>query len=351
MTSATAALKLYTGEPTTLTPREQKRLWTLRQAFAEITEPLLIRRGRATGSIAKYHKAIWYWEQATSDPAISLVTGETLDDFVEQLPRDFKLLHQSANQQLLYVEAILRSCGPRVGRRGGAGILDDVPCGERLPEQAPSRRRRRIPEELLAAMYLDGARGMTVPAHPRVPAPAFWRTFLVTGANIGPRRCELWRLPMTADVRQPECPDEEIEATSPHGWFQFETPKVRGRKAHRPLIVPLPPVVRLHLDHLRTLDPRRQRIFPAPSEHPSCWRKWFIRLQTHAGITEPFTFQDLRKTCSMRYRQHAGREVAKFILGQQPRGVNALWYDDLTQDAVTAALTLPQPEAFTLGLP
>lgn len=356
------ALKLFTGADTPQTPREHRRHWTLREACEEITEPLLRRRGRAAGSVAKYWKAIWYWEafhrvlagQAADgtdrcDPGIGEISAEQLDSFAEALvAKPFGLrTNTAANQQLMYVESVLRSCGPRVGRKGGAGIIEEVPFGERLPAQAPSRQRRRITDELLADIY-DACRFAQFPQHPRLPAPAVWRALFVTGVVQGPRRCELAELATSADVRTPECPDESIDVTSPHGWLQFHTPKTRRVKGGKPLCLPVAPCVRVHLDALRELDPRRSRLFPI-GDTPSTWRKWFRRIQERAGIREPYTFQELRKTCSIRYRRHAGREVAKFMLGQQPRGVNERWYDDLTEDAIKAVLTLPQPEPFLIS--
>lgn len=356
---ASVALKLYTGADQPQTPKERRKLWTVREAFDEITEPLLERRGRADGSIAKYRKAVWYWEAVCRlqagfkadgtervDPAISAIDSERLDEFpLELLGHDFGITtHTAANQQQMYVESILRTCGPRVGRKGGAGILDEVPFGQRLVAQAPSRHRRRCPDDELCAIY-DACRFAKFPEHPRLPAPEIWRALLVTGAMEGPRRCELGELSMSADVRSAECPDETIEATSPHGWLQFHTPKTRRVKNGRPLCIPIAPCVRTHLDYLRDLEPRRGRLFPI-GDTPSTWRKWLRRIQEKAGIKEPFTFQELRKTCSIRFRRHAGREVAKYMLGQQPRGVNERWYDDLAEDAVQAVLTVAPPAAF-----
>lgn len=356
------ALKVFNGDEleTPRTPREEKQQWTLRQAMNEVTIPLLKRQGRSGGSIAKYEKAVWHWEShwrvengfdmesdARCDPAISAIDTEQLDEFPAALianERSGIRTHAAANQQLMYVEAVLRSCGPRLGRKGGCGILDQVPFGLRLTDEAPTRKRRRIPEDALCAIY-DACRFAKFPAHPRLPAPALWRTFLVTFANIGPRRCEGWLLPMHADCRLPECPDDTIEATSPAGWLQFHTPKTRRTKNGLPLSVPVAPIVRQHLDALREIDPRRGRIFPVGNT-PTTWRKWFKRIQERIGFDQPYTFQELRKTCSMRYRRHAGRDVAQYMLGHLPRGVNAKYYDDLAEDAVQAAQTIAQPEAF-----
>lgn len=356
------ALKLFNGQELDAprTPREEKQQWTLREAFNQVTKPLLVRRGRASGSITKYEKAIWHWEahwrlmnklpadaDIRFDPAIVEIEHEALDEFPVALldnERSGIRTHTAANQQLMYVESILRSCGPRVGRKGGCGILDAAPIGERLVDEAPSRVRRRIPDDVLCSIY-EACRFARFPVHPRLPAPAIWRTMLVAASNVGPRRCETWLLPMHSDFQQPECPDDSIEATSPSGWLQFHTPKTQRTKKGRALCVPVAPIVRQHLDALRDMDPRRGRIFPV-GQTPSTWRKWFVRIQEKIGIQQPYTFQELRKTCSMRYRRHAGRDIAQFMLGQVPRGVNAKYYDDLAEDAVQAVQTITQPEAF-----
>lgn len=345
------ALKIFTGSTHDAAPEDRTR-WTLRQAFEQVTLPRLKRRQRAPGSVEKYKRAVWYWEQATDDPAIGRITADDLDEFVELLAEPGRWALRTAtaaNQQLGYVEAILRSCGPRIGRNGGAGILTEVPAGERLPTEAPTKRRRLVPLEHLDAIY----RACRVATWPRVhglPAPLLWRVAFVLAYNVGPRRCELFKMPASADRPQAAYPGDadDIEATSPHGWLAFPTPKTARRKQQLPLVVPVNLTTRQHLDAIRT-GTRRLRLLPM-GDHASTWRRHSFRIQTAAGIGEPYTWQDLRKTASRAYRRTAGRDVAEFILGHKPRGTNATFYDDLTADAVAAVERLPQPAAFLEGV-
>lgn len=346
------SLRLFTGaDDSHLTTRERQQRYTLRQAFEEITRPRLLRRGRSAGTISKYRKACWYFEEVFSyNPPLCEITGEMLDSLpcvlLDPARRLAITTHTAANQQLMYVEAILRSCGPRMGRRGGAGILDDVPIGERLPAEAPTKRRRIIPEEAWNRLYLACGK-LQKPAmwNLSIPFPLASRAMLVLLYTCGPRRTEAMTMRTSAVIRSSFHPDDEVDIENLHGWIAYHTPKTRAKKNGLPLVVPMSECLRRHLD---AIDGVRTRLFPY-SDHPTTWRKWLKRINTHAGIDPPYTFQDMRKTANRGIRRIAGREVAKFVLGHQPRGVNAQFYDDLTEDAVEAVNARPQPEMFLKG--
>lgn len=322
------------------------QFWTLRQAFEEKKLPALKRLQRASGTIAKWHKAIWYWEHVTENPPISLITDDVLQSFLDSLLSPERQLairtHKAANQQLMYVQGILRGCRQELDYR--------VPAAIPLPHEAPTRIRRIVNTETLEAIYRHCSIAR-LSYDARIPAPLLMRAALVLFLTAGCRRCEGWLMPSASYVRQPEFPqvpeytDCELDAESPLGWLVFHTPKTKVRKGCRPLVIPVNSALKSHLDELDRLAPRRQRLLPL-GDHPSTWKKQFDRIQRAAGIEDPYCWQDLRKTASRLYRRVAGREVAKFILGQQPRGVNATYYDDLTQDGVEACEKIELPACF-----
>lgn len=345
-----AQLRLFTGE-LAITGRESRQRYTLREAFERVTLPVLQRRRRSASTIAKYVKAVWYWELAyPHDPPICEITADLLDELPGTLLEPGRRLgittNTAANQQQMYAEAILRSCGPRNGRRGGAGILDQFPVGERLPVQAPTKRRRFIDDEDWNRLYLACGK-LTTPRDWTISIPFALasRVMLVLLYNCGPRRNEAMSLPTSSVIRTIEHPDDEIDVRSPHGWLSYHTPKTRSRKGGLPLTIPICETLRRHLD---AIDGSRSRLFPHGS-HPSTWRSWLRRLEMLAKTESHCTFQDMRKTANRGIRRVGGREVSMFVLGHQPRGVNATWYDDLTEDAVAAVNRRLQPELFERG--
>lgn len=340
-----SALKLFTGPDDQQDRRRSTdpNSWTIRQAFEEIKLPELKRQKRSDGSIAKWNKAVWYWEQVSRmNPPLSQIGDDDLNAFPEQLvdpDNRFGIrTNTAANQQLMYINGILNSCRK---------LIDRVPSGSPLPKQAPTKVRRSLSDDVLNELYF-ACRSATVSYDSRIPAPLLWRSLLVLYLSIGCRRCEGARMPASALMRTELCPDLpglDIEAESPFGWLVFHTPKTRSRKGGLPLVLPVSKPLREHLDELDRLSPNRRRLFPI-GDHPSTWRKQFNRIQKSAGISPPFTFQELRKTANRRFRRAADRETAAFMLGHSARGVNATFYDDLTDDAIAMINSMPWPNAF-----
>lgn len=318
--------------------------WTIRQAFESVTLKKLKRQNRSPGTIAKWEKAVWYWEQVNPhDPPLGAISEDNLNEFPERIlepSRQFGIrTNTAANQQQMYVAAILRSCKSK--------LSTEVPDCEPLPTEAPSRHRRIIKDEQLAATYF-ACRSATWSTNANLPAPLVWQSLLVLLCSIGCRRTEAATMPANAFVRSVEFPDlpgVEIDAESPFGWLVFHTPKTRAKKHGLPLVVPVSRCLADHLNELDRLAPARRRMFPI-GDHASTWRKEFLRIQSAAGIDDPFQFQDLRKTANRRFRRAGGRDVAAYMLGHQPRGVNATFYDDLADDAAAMLNRCTWPRGF-----
>lgn len=340
------ALKLFTGldESAPSSPRETQRSYTLRQAFELILLPVLTIKGRADSTIQGYSTTLRWWERLTDDPPISEITDETLLRFHMTLP-DETHGPRSRNKHTINVEAILRICGPRDSRnKRGRGILDSVPFCERATVGAPQKRRRIVPPDAWASIY-DCSSIATWPRHPAVPAPLVWRCLWVLLGTFGPRRTNAFLMPADAVLRQPRHPAPEIDVESPSGWLNFLPTKTRGSRP-QDLTLPLSAVLRAHLD---ALGPRKNRLFPF-STCTRDWRAWAIRIQAAAGIAEPYTFQDFRKTCNVVWNRLGGRKtLGRFVLGQMARDVNTQFYEDFTADVTALVGSFPYPELIASG--
>lgn len=334
--------------------KSSERDWTIREAFQERVLPWLQRQGRASATIENYWRAINYWEQCRPDnPAINRITEEDLTRFPSQiLSRGRVKTNGTANDHQMCVHRILQFC---------AQFLDHpLPPREKLPRQAATKFSRVVPDDVLDLSYRR-CRVATLTKDPRLPAPLVWRSLLTLFVSLGLRRSEAILLPRSAWHREPEFPDlpefpdYDFDASSPHGWLVFDTSKTRRVKGGRPLVLPVPKVLAEHLSAMDQIHSQRTRMFPL-GECTQSWRQQWQRIQwgikTTRGLAGweppfvPYTFQDLRKTANRRYRKLAGREVARAILGHQPRGVNETYYDELTEDAVDAVARIVFPAAF-----
>jgi integrase len=72
-----------------------------------------------------------------------------------------------------------------------------------------------------------------------------------------------------------------------------------------------------------------------------CWQ------QRRAGISEPFTFQDLRKTCST-WLGRVDRELRRLVLGHASRDVNDEYYFSGIGTVRDKLPLVPMPQAFNL---
>lgn len=340
------ALKLFTGldEVEYSTPRELQRRYTLREAFEAVLLPVLRIKGRAKGTIDAYYSTIRWWERLTDDPAICEITDELLLRFHMSLPNE---LHgpRSRNKHTINVEAILRICGPRDSRnKRGRGILDVVPFCERAVIGAPQKRRRIVPEDAFAVIF-DASSIATWPKHPTLPAPLVWRCLWLLLLTYGPRRTNAFLMPADSLLREPRHPVPEIEVSNSCGWLNYLPTKTRGARP-QDLTLPLNETMRQWLD---ALGPRKNQLFPFPRSTRD-WRSWSHRIQTAAGIAEPYSFQDFRKTCNVTWNRLSGRKaLGRFVLGQMPRDVNTQFYEDFTADVATLVHSFPYPDLVRSG--
>ena len=170
-----------------------------------------------------------------------------------------------------------------------------------------------------------------------------WRLLFVLAYNYGPRTQELLGLGWEAIHWEPICPAPGISRLEwPHGWLVHLPAKTRRHKPS-PLYLPLTETARLHLDALRPGRKPAGPIFGFPRSKrdlygtlKSLWRA--------AGIGSPYTFQELRKTCSTAWND-LWPDLGEHVTGHAPRSVNSKHYDAELRRLCIHAPRLPQPAA------
>ncbi len=291
---------------------------TLRQAFDKYLAPDVRLLSAATG--AGYRLTLRNWEEIiTANPAVTDIEDATVAAFRDALAA--RLAPATVNGRLRYVFAILNKLAPALpGNRRGVGVLERVPYCRSLKLERKFPRVASMEE--LSRLY-HACDLATWPARLPFPPAEWWRTFLVTLYNTGPRRRDLESL-RTDDVS-----------------FEHQTLRFAARKTGKLQVVPLNKV---SLAHLQAIWSDRQLVFPVTSGH-ALFRQWKA-IKRVAGITERLTFHDLRRTCGTAFANAAGIEVAATVLGHSVSGVTAQFYVDPRERVRTAAEGLKQPDAF-----
>lgn len=321
-------------------PPADKRLdWTLPQAFEQYVLPRMIERNWAPTTVEDYRRTLKDWTRETGDPAISEINDGTLEQHARQL-QSRPLSARTVNKRLSYIEAILRQLGPRTKSQFGitAGVLAELPLFERLPETPEADARIATNDEL--RRILLACDNVT---WPRWQGRTIWRAIFLILAWVGPRRDDALRhMQREALILSPACPLQRCrQFRSEWGWLRFTPEKTRRRKPH-PLVLPISQ--ELH-QALTEIDSRDERLIPLPAvtNHGYLYDV-LAGIQRDAGIEQPYTFQDLRATCSVRWDEAGGFGAGDHVLGHSKRTVNDTYYRAAIPPLLKA---LPQVERLT----
>jgi len=197
---------------------------TLREAFDQYLAPDVRMRARATQD--GYRRAIRSWEAIIGHTDVRTLDDRTVSQFRDALT-DSGLSPSTVRGRFRYLHAILNRLAPaHPHNRRGLGIIPRVPfCA--LPKVERKFPRTASMEELSRLYHACGV--ATWP--PRLPFPPadWWRTFLVTLYNAGPRRRDLECL-RTEDVS-----------------FEHQTLRFAARKTGKLQVIPLNKVALAHL--------------------------------------------------------------------------------------------------------
>lgn len=365
--------------------------WTLRDLYLSQHRPTL--RSRAT--IEDYDRSVTRFESfcaafpispsppdrgATNripHPAIAKITPKSLVAFQRWLTSDGHP-PRATNKTIGCVQAIL-SKGARLGILTHSPTIDAVPYRSASTIYTLSQAElSRIYHAAEVATWPTYRRASpTIPGRwplPYTPADG-WRALIVLLATYGMRTEDAITLSPTGHGltwssvrRDSRNPDPSGKLTNPEGWLSFVPAKTAAIKPD-PLILPITPLVRHHLDRLRvgaTPVPAAP-VFDWPTTAGSVERSlvgfyWqWDQILKAAGVTatgwegQPVKLlpKHLRKTCVTWLEDHRPG-VSKYVTGhaaERSGGITtatqAKHYRRSETPVVEALLTLPVLGGFT----
>lgn len=297
--------------------------WTLSQAFERYVLPRMTERNWAPATIEDYLRTIDDWETCSGNPSIGSITDQTLATHARQL-QSRPLAARTINKRLSYIEAILRQLGPRRKSQFGitAGLLAELPLFERMTETPEADARIATNDELQRIIT-----ACSEARWPRRQGPAIWRALFMLLAWIGPRRDDALRhIQQDALIETPACPLQRCrQFRSEFGWLRFTPTKTKRRKPH-PLVLPVSQELHDALSKInRSVGETRLIPMQAETNHGYLYTT-LARIQTAAEIEDPYSFQDLRATCSVRWDEAGGFGAGDHVLGHSKRSVNDTYY-------------------------
>lgn len=330
----------------------------LKDAFDQFLRPQLERRKRSPSHIRAFETIIGHWQRLTPDPPVGRIDDAMLQQFSDALLAWYQSHEmrgtEAVAKALRYLRSIFRACAERGpgnprGVTGGKHVLAYVPIAE--PPERSIQKKRFVPLDDLGAAYeachvakwpRPRRRGLWV-----APAPLLWRVLLVLDYTYGPRTENLLALRWENVILETSCPAPDASKMHwPHGWLTYVPAKTKRHKPD-PLYLPLTECARLHLEELR-LRNRTGPIFAFP-KNKHALHETRKRIWSEAGIEKPYTFQELRKTCSTTWTDlYPG--LGLHVTGHAPRGVNQIHYDTAIRRLMTFANKVPMPAEFLRGV-
>ena len=334
MMNITTPLKLWVPSGS-VEPRTDET--TLDRVFHEQVRPRLESRKRAAATIEDYERALKAWNQfwGTEPPALADIDIDHLDRFSEHLIAQGKG-GRTVNKICGNLQLILDLCGPKRNKPGRLGrplgLLDDVPHFVRQEETRGAAKRE---------LTLDQVEAMLANCHvaqnPQRQPARKWSAAIRLVFWCGPRRDDLFmNLRLSNWIRRPECPIPTVSESWPWGGLSW-VPAKTARIKPEPLVVPIPK----ELAHdLAAIERPRNESDPPLLGFSRCnvvWRREFSRIQLAAGIAQPITFQEARRTANIHWQRLISEGTGAHFLGHSPRGVNAQHYSDSVVLMVKAA--------------
>lgn len=355
----TAALRLHEA-PEDDTPVG----FTMREAYGKHLAPSLVGRSRKT--VTQFTTAISLWEQfcglggiTTSNPAqlqppksypvdqIGRITDSMLDEFARWLMAEIptrnptKYKRSTVETYGKKIRGILKILGPReAGNKRGANILEFVPSmsavGDLAEDSADDDESIDLQDDQISRIY----QACDIADWPSDFAPLQWRTYVVILAMLGPRVND-GAVMAPANFRlDPKSPIKHSQRKHDLGWLDYVQEKTGKR-----VIVPLPPVVRTHIDAMLRAQ-AGHRLFDWHSSRSAAFAAQWQRIVDQAGLDE-IQRKHFRPTANFRWTIAANdREVGAMVLGHAAADVNSKHYTRNEAILIEHVNNVAAPEAF-----
>ena len=359
---------------------------TIGDLFKTVMIPQLQRLKRAPATISDYRTSVtkWeaFWKAGVFTPPDSLSGGQP-ERIPEPPAKDVTRRHLQAFADW-YVGT--GTAAVTVNRRVGllVAILDaaadsddhqiDVPKAPKRLPSVTAGAKVVLPIKHVEAIY-NACAVVTWPEYDHAGKPLaaaaadYWRCLIVMLFNYGPRLQDLaayecgrspieWQGNESGISFDSESPASEV--VSDHGWLWFVPSKTQAVKSD-PLVLPLPLVVRQHLETIR--GDGTGLVFPFP-RHSKRFGEQRKAIFLAAGVKpkaalsrgrDHYLPKDFRKTC-LTCHQRANRGIGPFITGHAERGSGRVLIADRHYDNAEQALAdhfgqFEQPAAFNLARP
>jgi integrase len=292
---------------------------TLRECF----EAYYPKDELAKRSIEKARFDLKRWEKVTSNPPVGKIDEAVLEDFRKALLADHAAA--SVNGTRAQIRAILRRVGPAItGNPCGLGIIPRIPYMK--PSKVIRGLPRRIDQEDLSRFYI-ACEQMQSPKWGG-PAAYWWQAWLVVAYFSGLRKGDVFAIRFA---------DLDLEK----GTLLFT-----ARKTAKPMRLPLHPVI---VEHIRRIEqPAREFVFEssikASGSFYQRW-KWICR---KAGIAEPFTVHDIRRTASSEI-ERVKPGMASVLLQHAVNDTTHASYLNQTEELAESIVKMRVPLAFKHG--
>jgi integrase len=335
----TAALRLHDA------PEACSTSLTVRDAYRQFVLPSL--GGASRKTVTQFTTVIGLWESfcepggiTTSNPAPPLaisnypvdavhdITDAMLDDWARWLMAEIptrapsRYAKSTVETYAKKLRTILKVLGPREsGNKRGANVLSFVPAmapvGDLCSDESDAGDESiDLADDDIGRIY----EACDVASWPDDEAALEWKTFVVILAMLGPRVNDGATMKPSNFRSEPRSPIRHSPREHAHGWLDYVQEKTGKR-----VIVPLPMVVRTHVDALLKLR-NHDRLFSWHDSKSKTFADQWNAIVAQAGLGH-VKRKHFRPTANLRWTLAANdREVGAMVLGHSAADVNAKHY-------------------------
>lgn len=307
-------------------PPDDPQHWTMRRAF----EKLLAADYKPSqrGTIEGFSRTLALWEELTENPSLPAISTDILKAFCAALEGRFSI--STVAKHCRYVRQILRRCVEE-------GHLPRIPRFKSPKVGRP--KPHPLSRDQVDRLYLAAAIAVW-PELPEVAAPDWWRALLAGLYNLGPRIQEI--LCDGADPRMGWLWENYKPYMRLADGTQLWSISFRSSKTGNHLLLPVAPLLQVHLERIRT---DRRAMFPITRDHGTFYDKLdLLKVRAEVPLGPKTGPHAIRGTCQTEW-DLVNPLFGNFVLDHAEASVAAHYRLVATQVA-EASPRLPQPPSF-----